>query len=234
MSNDVLGSYFVPRAHVRSGPGRSAVAGSIVLHLAVAAAMVGNVFKSAEPLPEYKVYRVDIYSPPPNVEGEPEAPKPQPAIVKPPEEKAVAVETKPAPVKAPTKKAVATEKGTSDVAKGRNPDTKALVGGEGIDVHMAGEEFPYPAYLENIIYQLHRYFRWTGAANLETKVGFEINRDGSVRNIRVLRKSGNINFDLEAISAIEQAGKRGAFGPLPKGWVPNRLPIAFSFLPPGR
>jgi outer membrane biosynthesis protein TonB len=59
-------------------------------------------------------------------------------------------------------------------------------------------------------------------------------RDGKVRNIRVLKKSGNINFDLEAISAIEQAGKRGAFGPLPKGWVPNRLPIAFSFLPPGR
>jgi hypothetical protein len=59
-------------------------------------------------------------------------------------------------------------------------------------------------------------------------------RDGRVRNIRVLNKSGNINFDLEAISAIEQAGKRGAFGPLPKGWVPSTLPIAFSFVPPGR
>jgi outer membrane biosynthesis protein TonB len=59
-------------------------------------------------------------------------------------------------------------------------------------------------------------------------------KDGSVRNIRVINKSGNINFDLEAISAIEQAGQRGAFGPLPKGWVPPRLPIAFSFLPPGR
>ena len=59
-------------------------------------------------------------------------------------------------------------------------------------------------------------------------------RDGSVRRIRVLKKSGNINFDLEAVSAIEQAGKRGAFGPLPPGWVNDRLPVAFSFLPPGR
>ncbi|HEY0671901.1 MAG TPA: TonB C-terminal domain-containing protein, partial [Longimicrobiales bacterium] len=88
--------------------------------------------------------------------------------------------------------------------------------------------------LENIILQLNRYFRWSGAPNLEAKIGFEIMRDGSVRRIRVLQKSGNINFDLEAVSAIEQAGQRGAFGPLPKGWVNDRLPVAFSFLPPGR
>jgi hypothetical protein len=39
---------------------------------------------------------------------------------------------------------------------------------------------------------------------------------------------------MEAVSAIEQAGQRGAFGALPKGWVNDRLPVAFSFLPPGR
>lgn len=234
MSDVFHASYFAPRNADRRGPGGKVVLASLALHIGFAALLVGDVVKSSEPLPEYKVYRVDIYSPPPNVEGEPEAIKAKPAVVKPPEEKQVTVEKKPAPVKAPTKKAVATEKGTSDVAKGRNSDPKALVGGEGIDVHMAGDEFPYPAYLNNIITQLNRYFRWTGAPNLETRVGFEIMRDGRVRNIRVLNKSGNINFDLEAISAIEQAGKRGAFGPLPKGWVPNTLPIAFSFVPPGR
>jgi outer membrane biosynthesis protein TonB len=219
------------------GPGKAAFAGAVALHLLPLVLLAGNIFEAAEPLPAYKVYRVDIYSPPPQVKGEPEAPaKPAPTIVKPPETKTtVAVEKKPAPVvKTPPSKNVTTGAGKSDVAKGRNPDPKALVGGEGLDVHMAGDEFPFPGYLENIIIQLNRYFRWTGAPNLETKVGFEILRDGSVKNIRVLKKSGNINFDLEAISAIEQAGKRGAFGALPKGWVPDRLPIAFSFLPPGR
>ena len=218
----------------QSKPGRGAVAGSLFIHVGLLAAIVISALKSTSDLPEYRVYRVDIYSPPPQVLGEPEAPKARPTIIKPPEQKQVAVEKKPAPVKAPPKKSVASGTGKSDVAKGRNPDPKTLVGGEGIDVHMAGDEFPYPGYLENIILQLNRYFRWTGAPNLEVKVGFEIMRNGSVRNIRVINKSGNINFDLEAVSAIEQAGQRGAFGPLPKGWVPDRLPVAFSFLPPGR
>ncbi|HEY0811472.1 MAG TPA: TonB C-terminal domain-containing protein [Longimicrobiales bacterium] len=222
-------------------PGKVAIAGSIVLHGVLVGGMLAGALEggAAEEF-EYKVYKVDLYSPPPQELGEPEAPKPQPAIVRPepPKEKTVVKEEKrPAPtLKPPPKKTVApsSKTGTSDVARGRNPDPKSLVGGEGVDVHLEGEDFPYPEYLENIILQLNRYFRWSGAANLEAKVGFEIMRDGSVRRIRVLKKSGNINFDLEAVSAIEQAGKRGAFGPLPEGWVNDRLPIAFSFLPPGR
>ena len=227
-------SYFTGRG-TRTRPGRGAVVGSVLVHVMLAFAIGFNAAQDLDDLPDYRVYRVDIYSPPPQELGEPQAPKPRPTIVKPPEQKQVALEKKPAPpVKQPPKKNVASGTGTSEVARGRNPDPKALVGGEGIDVHMAGDEFPYPGYLENIILQLNRYFRWNGAPNLQAKIGFEITRNGSVRNIRVLNRSGNINFDLEAISAIEQAGKRGAFGPLPEGWVPNTLPIAFSFLPPGR
>ena len=225
---------FGARIQDRTKPGRGAIAGSVILHLLlVVAVAIGAINKTSDTI-EYKVYRVDLYSPPPQVEGAPEPPKPQPAIVRPDPPKTSEVkEDRPAPKPQP-KKPVSTGTGKSDVAKGRNPDPKSLVGGEGLDVHMEGEEFPYPEYLENIITQLNRYFRWNGAPNLETKVGFEIMRDGSVRRIRVIQKSGNINFDLEAVSAIEQAGKRGAFGPLPKGWVNDRLPIAFSFLPPGR
>ena len=223
-------------ASTRTRPGSGAVAASIIVHgVAIGLVVMNAVFlNKPAALPEYRVYRVDIYSPPPQVEGEPEARKAKPSITRAPEPMTVAVEKKPAPVKTPPKKSVASGTGKSDVAKGRNPDPKSLVGGEGLDVHMAGDEFPYPGYLENIISQLNRYFRWTGAPNLEVKVGFEIKRDGSVKNIRVLQKSGNINFDLEAIGAIENAGQRGAFGPLPKGWVQPTLPIAYSFVPPGR
>jgi periplasmic protein TonB len=237
MSDLFRGGNFAPRIAAR-GPGTGAFVGAVIVHVLPLALFMGNIFEAAEPLPEYKVYRVDIYSPPPQALGEPEAPpKPAPAIVKPPETKTVAVEKpapKPAPVvKKPPPKNVTPGTGKSEVAKGRNPDPTSKVGGEGLDVHIAGEEFPYPEYLENIIRQLNRYFRWTGA-DLTAQVGFEIMRDGSVKGIRVQKKSGNINFDLEAISAIEQAGKRGAFGPLPGGWVNDRLPISFRFEPTGR
>lgn len=231
MSDVFHGRYFAPRT-ARGGPGRRAVVAAVFLHLAPLAALAANLINGAEPLPEYKVYRVDLYSPPPQELGEPEPPKTQPAIVKPPETKEVVVEKKPAPVKTPTKTVTKTP-GTSETAKGRNPDPASKVAGEGLDVHMAGDEFPYPEYLGNIITQLNRYFRWNGP-ELTAQVGFEIMRDGSVRAIKVQRKSGNINFDLAAISAIEQAGKAGAFGPLPKGWVANRLPISFRFEPTGR
>jgi outer membrane biosynthesis protein TonB len=225
--------FAVPRRR-STKPSGAAIAGSVLVHVAlVASVAVGAISTETEPI-EYKVYKVDLYSPPPQQLGEPEPPKPAPAIVRPePPKESIVEEKKPAPKPQP-KKPVSTGSGKSDVAKGRNPDPKSLVGGEGVDVHLEGEDFPYPEYLENIILQLNRYFRWSGAANLEAKIGFEIMRDGTVRRIRVIQKSGNINFDLEAVSAIEQAGQRGAFGPLPKGWVNDRLPVAFSFLPPGR
>lgn len=227
---------FSERMRSATKPGGGAIAGSVVLHILLVAGMLLGALETQDDVIEYKVYKVDLYSPPPQQLGEPEAPKPQPAIVRPEAPRETTVkERAPAPAPKPQpKKPVATGTGKSDVAKGRNPDPKSLVGGEGVDVHLEGEDFPYPEYLENIILQLNRYFRWNGAPNLEAKIGFEIMRDGTVRRIRVLQKSGNINFDLEAVSAIEQAGKRGAFGPLPKGWVNDRLPVAFSFLPPGR
>lgn len=215
-------------------PGRGAVLGSVAVHaLLIVFALVGSLEGVDEEI-EYKVYKVDLYSPPPQQLGEPQPPKPQPAIVRPePRAETTVRERAPAPQPQP-RKPVNTGEGESDVARGRNPDPRSAVGGEGIDVRMEGEEFPYPEYLNNIITQLQRYFRWNGPGNLEAKVAFEIMRDGSVRRIRVAQKSGNINFDLEAVSAVEQAGKRGAFGALPKGWVADRLPVQFSFLPPGR
>src|SRR5215216_3776417 len=95
---------FTPRPYGHARPGKGAVVGAVLLHLLLVVAIASSAMKGAQALPDYKVYRVDIYSPPPQVEGEPEAAKPQPAIVKAPQPKQVAVEKKPAPVKAPPKK----------------------------------------------------------------------------------------------------------------------------------
>ena len=54
-----------------------------------------------------------------------------------------------------------------------------------------------------------------------------------VGGLRLDDGSGNFNFDLEAMGAVEQAGRRAAFGPLPEGWQGDRLWVRFTFLPPG-
>src|SRR5688572_19167466 len=123
-------------------PSGGAIVGSIVLHGLLLAGMLAGALKSdAADEFQYKVYKVDLYSPPPQQLGEPEAPKPQPAIVRPepPREKTIVSEEKrPAPAPKPPKKTVTPSRttGKSDVAKGRNPDPKSLVGGEGVDVHL--------------------------------------------------------------------------------------------------
>lgn len=225
------------RARPGRGPGKLALAGSVLLHgVLIGGALVsGHIRAREEPVSNYRFMRVNLYSPPPQVAGEPAAPAPRPAIVKP---KAAEVAPKPAAVKkkpevktaTPAPKRTEPKTPPAPVA-GRNPKAGSP-GGEGLNVQMEGDEFPFPEYLENVIIQLNRFFRWTGAGNLEAHVGFYILRDGSVKGLKVQRRSGNINFDLAAMSAVEQAGMRNSFGPLPEGFQRDTLPILFKFIPP--
>lgn len=216
-----------PERHTTK-PGRAAVIGSVVLHSALLSGIiVGSVQSDGlDDEIKYEVYRVELFSPPPQQLGQPEPAKSESPIVRPePVKEPSVVEKKPEPV-APPKKSASTTTGKSDVAKGRNPDPKSTVGGEGIDVKIDGAEFADPQYLENIILQINRHLRWAGATNLEAVVNFEIMRDGSVRRIRIAQKSGNFNFDLAAVTAIEEVGKRKLFGPLPKSYVLDRLAVS--------
>lgn len=208
--------------------------GSIVLH----AVLIGGALASGQlaarvrPEPVFKAYRVKIYSPPPQVEGEPADIVPAPAIVKRPPP-APKPEAKKEPAKKPDAKTATTKPADPPKAKpvtGRNAQA-GPVGGEGLNVLQEGEDFPDPVYLENIIRQLHRHFRWSGEGGLITEIGFVIQRDGSVTNIRVLKRSGNRLFDVAAVEAVEQAGKRNVFGRLPSVWTPPTLPVAFTFEP---
>ena len=56
-------------------------------------------------------------------------------------------------------------------------------------------------------------------------------RDGSVKDIKLIKPSGNWSFDLSAQGAVEAAGTAGAFGPLPDGWPADVLPVSFYFTP---
>lgn len=219
----------------RRGPGKAAVVGSVILHGAlVAGILLSDRLPSRAEQTVFKTYKVSLFSPPPNVEGEPvPAAAPKPEIIKKP---VVAPEPKPAAtkkadVKTATPTAAAAKPKPTNQVTGRNAKP-GPVGGENLNILQEGEEFPDPVYLENIILQLNRYFRWSGQGNLRAEIGFQIHRDGRVTRVSAIRRSGNFEFDAAAVEAVEQAAKRGAFGPLPKVWPHDVLPVAFSFLPP--
>ena len=254
------------RVQARPGarPGPVAVGASVLLHgtLAFAAWWLAVPPGNRPPQADFRVYRVNIVSPPAQAYGPPTlappvtnpdknaAPDAKPAAAPPP--------TMPAPPPKTAAKARAEARAKADAARAKaaadaakraaaegkgkgkgqapakrwNPHPDATVGGSGINVRLEGEEFPFPGYLENIILQISRFFRWNGSPDLRAEAYFVINRDGTVSDIQVTRSSGNWQFDLTVRGAIEAAGQRRAFGRLPAGFEGDRLPISFYFQPP--
>jgi len=128
------------------------------------------------------------------------------------------VEAEPAPVTAPEEEAL--------------PDETPSTGTAPASVETPGLVFKYPQYLENIVAQVYR--RWDRPrtnAKLRAEIFFIILRDGTIRDIRFISRSGNFTFDLGAQGAIEAAANAGAFGPLPDRFEEDVLPVSFFFTP---
>jgi protein TonB len=113
-------------------------------------------------------------------------------------------------------------------AEGETPST----GTDVATIKTPGLAFPYPEYLRNIVTQV--YQRWDRASAKQSsfaEISFMILRDGSVRDIRFVTRSGSFAFDIDAQGAIEAAGNSQAFGQLPDGWEADVLPVSFYFKP---
>jgi protein TonB len=116
-------------------------------------------------------------------------------------------------------------------AEGETPST----GTDVATIKTPGLQFPYPEYLRNIVTQVYRNWdRESARQNSFAEVSFLILRDGSVRDIRYVTRSGSFNFDLSAQGAVEAAGNARSFGPLPDGWDADVLPVSFYFKPASR
>ncbi|CAN5740355.1 hypothetical protein BH23GEM10_BH23GEM10_11040 [soil metagenome] len=221
----------------RVRPPRRDIVASVLLHVGVVGGLWLAGVTLRPQLPDFEQYRVTLVSPPAQVEGEPQPVETTTPVVAEPEPEPQPVEPTPAPTpttpppqtQAPVERPV---ERPPEPTPARGPDPKPVsIGGEDVNVNIEGAEFPYPDYLQNIQLQLSRYFR-PGAANLEAEVVFYILRDGSVGpNIRVVRRSPDFNFNLQAVEAVERAGQNGVFGPLPDGWQGDRLWISFTFYP---
>ena len=226
------------RSAAREAPGRTAgVLGTVVVH-AAAAFFLFSVVKTPPPSPPvYAVNLVAAPAPAPKQRLAPEA-TPSPPAPEPPAPakttpkvpvKKVPVPPKteqiePTPRRDPTPKTSAPE----TPAPGETPST----GRDATTVKTPGLDFPYPEYLRNVENQIYR--RWarpTGNVALRAEISFLITRDGTVRAIQFVTRSGNFSYDLEAQGAIEAAANAHAFGPLPDGWQADVLPISFYFEP---
>lgn len=205
-------------------------AGTVAVHGAFLALLL---LASRDQGPKPVVYNVQLVAaprpttsrrPPVETPAPPAPPKVDPAptkktapVPKPP--KTVDPKTEPAP----PRKAVETPNPDATPSTGRDVDNVSVT---------SGVDFPFPEYLRRLTNEiLRRFQRPAGTAAYEAEVAFTINRDGSVRDIRVTRGSRSYQFNLDAQGAVEQAGADKAFGPLPQGWNSDILQVAFLFTP---
>ena len=230
----------------REAPMGSSFGAAAVLHVAFGAALVLYGLRSPAVIPP--VYRVNIVAAPP---GPTRAvgivpPTPTPAQPPPPEPVPPPPLTQPPPVvptfspKKPTPAPPKPTRATPTVTPPAKPEPKQPVaqggpqGGTGTDVATVqldqGIDFPYPAYLNNIVRQVALNFKPDDPnTGLRAVVFFLIRRDGTVTGVQFRTRSGDYAFDLEARGAIEKAAT--AFGPLPDGFHDDVLPVYFSFDP---
>lgn len=82
-------------------------------------------------------------------------------------------------------------------------------------------------YLSELWQRVRRYWHPDNpGSNHHTVVGFSVNRDGQISNLRVLKTSGSTVTDDEAIAAIRQAAP---FAALPSNFPRERLNLEFAF-----
>ncbi len=222
----------------RGPPGRMAgLVGTLVVHAAAVAFVFTQVKSSQASPPAYAVELVAAPAPTVKRRLAREA-LPTP----PPEEKPAPVKPKPKP---PRPEPPAPKPPPSDPEREPPPQTAAPVtpvpgetpstGTDVATIKTPGLQFPYPEYLRNIVTQV--YQRWDRASarqNSFAEISFLILRDGTVRDIRFVTRSGSFGFDLGAQGAIEAAGNAQAFGQLPDGWDADVLPVSFYFKPTPR
>lgn len=239
------------RSRASARPGLSLPFGaSALLHVSLVALATLAVRDSAgDTLARPPVYEVSLVAAPagprqmgvvrpPAAEPTPPPPEPQPAppapeqvqpsrMPPPPTERPA--ERPPQPAATPNVTEKATPAPRDAPTAGGGPE-----GGRGTDVanvQLRGINFPYPGYLENVVRQIAVRFQPDDARDRSAEVFFKINRDGTIADLRLVKRSGDFLFDQEALGAVEAAGNARAFGALPGGFTDDILPVFFSFDP---
>ncbi|MGZ8397722.1 MAG: TonB C-terminal domain-containing protein [Gemmatimonadales bacterium] len=233
-------------------PGRAAgLVGTLAVHVAAVAFLLVAVKPTKASPPSYAVdlvaapapttkqrlAREALPTPPPEEKPAPPPPKPAP----PQKDKPAPVTPKPPkpaktpPTPAPKPPPVESEREPSPQTAARvapAPGETPSTGSDVATIKTPGLAFPYPEYLRNIVTQVYqRWDRESAKQSNFAEISFLILRDGSVRDIRFVTRSGSFAFDIDAQGAVEAAGNSRAFGQLPDGWEADVLPVSFYFKP---
>src|SRR5207248_1288350 len=201
------------------------LAGTVLVHVLAGVLFLVGAANARKPAPPtYRVHLVAAPAPTEDARKAPEAVE-RPAEAKSP--KSTVAPAPPPPVTDNTKREAAPR--TTPKAQplpGERPST----GSDPLTVSTEGIEFPFPEYTNNIIAQIAiRWQRPQQSTPLDAEIGFLVHRDGSISDMQFIKRSGSFGFDLEAQGAIEEAGRRKAFGPLPDGWTSDVLFVRFYF-----
>jgi protein TonB len=237
-------SHSGPQGTIAGLVGTVAVHAGVVLFLAAAVrptrasppSYAVDLVAAPAPTTKQRLAREALPTPPPEEKPAPTPPKPAPPKEKPaPVAPTPPKPAKTAPTAAPKPPPTETEREPAPrtaapvaPAPGETPST----GTDIATIKTPGLAFPYPEYLRNIVTQV--YQRWDRASAKQSsfaEISFLILRDGSVRDIRFVTRSGSFAFDIDAQGAIEAAGNSRAFGQLPDGWEADVLPVSFYFKP---
>ncbi len=240
----------IHQAHHRQPGALAGLVGTVLVHSAAVVFLLAAVKPTRASPPSYAVdlvaapapttrkrlAREALPTPPPEEKPAPAPPKPvpqkeRPAPVAPKPPKPAKTAPAPSPKPPPTETEREPTPQTAapvEPVPGETPST----GTDVATIKTPGLAFPFPEYLRNIVSQV--YQRWDrGSAKQRNfaEISFLILRDGSVRDIRFVTRSGSFAFDLDAQGAIEAAGNSRAFGQLPDGWEADVLPVSFYFQP---
>jgi periplasmic protein TonB len=231
----------VKRDARRGGPGPAAYVVSAAIHAALAA-LAFIAFRSPPAVTLPPMYHVELIAAPPGERAIGEVKETPPSTATPvtaPRPSDATVKTMPNPKKTadnPVRRATPDLDVPKTKVKSNAPKAGGgPIGGKGTDVANVltqGIEFPFPGYLNNIVRQIALNFKPRNPnSKLRAEVTFLIHRDGSVSDLKFVKRSGNYAFDLEAQSAVEAAARARSFGPLPGGFRDDVLPVFFSFDP---
>lgn len=227
---------------MRRRPGGRAIVISAAAHAVLLVPLV--LFARAPEPVEFETVRINLVSPPPAEVAQPQSdptpttppqPEPEPVQETPAPEVQPREEPPPEPEREDIERPEIEERPkTPEQSQPQRTEAApdAATGGDDLNIATEGREFPFPDYLANVIVQVKRYFRWSDDSHPKAVIYFEITPDGNVRNLRMARSSGNIRFDFAVQGAVETAGDRGAFGPLPDAYAGSFLPVQLEVEPP--
>lgn len=227
-------------SRARGRPPARFLLNSVLVHGGVGVLAVLATLRAPEPL-TFITFEVEIVSPPPSQDAPEEPAAAEELVVERPEEapREETVDAVPLPDAKPKPEPERPQ--PEPEPREETPPTPtpqpepAELSGEDIEIRMEGLRRDFPEYYQNIIRQIERCFRPPPGLprGLTTTLDFIIRQDGTVTDLDFVQRSGNPDFDFEALGAVGDCAGRGRFGPLPDDFPWERLPIRFDFRPPG-